>query len=103
MKCYYAPQYINKNNILWWESDEVKFVISPLIIFGFFMNAFMFGLILSVVIGIMFIKLRRNKPEGYLKHMMYFNTPRKKNISKFKLLFSREKAFPDSNIRHITG
>ena len=103
MKCYYAPQYINKNNILWWEKEEVKFVFSPLIIFGIFLDSFMIGLVLSIGIGIMFIKLRRNKPEGYLKHMMYFNTSRKKNISKMMALFLREKAFPDSNIRHITG
>jgi type IV conjugative transfer system protein TraL len=102
-KCYYAPQYINKNNVLWWEKDEIKFVFAPLIIVGIFMGYFFSGLIGTLLIGVICIKIRKNKPEGYIKHMQYFHVqkdPRNKGL--MSMLF-RDKTFPNSAIRHITG
>jgi hypothetical protein len=103
MKCYYAPQYINKNNWLWWEKEEVRFVVAPVILIGIFMGYFFVGCTGSLLISYIFIKLRKNKPEGYIKHLQYFNVPTKPKREGFMALILRDKTFPASNVRHITG
>ncbi|MCX8514977.1 MAG: hypothetical protein ORN24_05355 [Burkholderiales bacterium] len=103
MKCYYAPQYINKNNVLWWEKEEVRFVFAPFLLIGIFMGFFFTGFFGSLLVGALFIKIRKNKPEGYIKHIQYFNIPTNPKRDGYMSLVFRDKTFPDSAIRHITG
>lgn len=103
MACYYCPQYINQNNILWWEKEEVRFVFGPFIIFGLVFGQFLLGILASAIVGYLVTKARKGKPEGYIKHVQYFKlpySPHRKGVMSYVL---RNKTFPDSSVRHITG
>lgn len=102
-KCYYAPQYINQNNVLWWDKEEIRFVAAPLLLFGLFFTYPTIGIILSMVVTFIMARLRRGKPDGYVKHLQYFALPYNPHPTGILAKIFRSKSFPNSAIRHVTG
>lgn len=101
MKNHYVPQYINKNNWLWWEKEEVKYVALPFVFFALVLDHFILGVICSLLASYIAIKLRRGKPEGYLVHLQYAMVPvQRKGILKILI---KQKSFPNSKYKHIIG
>lgn len=103
MKNYYVPQYINKNNWLWWEKEEVKYVALPFIVFALVLNYFILGAFFSIFASYLAIKLRRGKPEGYLVHLQYAKVPVNPDRKGFLSLILKERSFPNSKYKHIIG
>jgi hypothetical protein len=102
-KNHYVPQYINKNNWLWWEKEELKYVFLPFLVFALFFNYFMLGMLLSLLASYITIRLRRGKPEGYLVHLQYATIAKDPYKTGVWALIFKEKSFPDSSQRHIVG
>jgi hypothetical protein len=100
---HYVPQYINRNNILWWEKEEIKYVAIPFLVLALFFDYFFWGVFSSLLASYIAVRLRRRKPEGYLVHLQYAaiaRDPKGKGI--MQILFSG-KSFPDSSKKHIIG
>ncbi len=103
MKNHYVPQYINKNNYLWWEKEEIKYVAIPFILLAIVFDYFFWGVFSSLLATYITIRLRRGKPEGYLVHLQYASIPQDPKGKGLRTLIFKERSFPNSSFKHIIG
>ena len=66
------PQYLSKPyQVLWFEPDDIALIIAAAMIFGVRIGGWMgWGLVIAT--PVLYSRLKRNYPRGFIKHIGYF-------------------------------
>jgi len=69
-----VPREINRPiTIFWFEVDEVMIILGSYVGMVFFGGKILYWLVIGIVGLVLYIRIKRKKSAGFLKHLLYFS------------------------------